>query len=373
MGSSFLYDGSSERDGMKKYEIIQNELRAQITSGIVKPGDKLPSESELCRAYAVSRNVVRQALRNLEAEGLSETLKGIGSFARTPLVQQGRTGTIGFISFFTRDYIFPQIISAADTRLYPEGYHLVLGQSLYDLKREADLLDRFTSMHVDGIIMEPVYDGTREHSNAQRIERVIESGIPVVFIDSTIPAIAASSITLNDWQAGVDAARHLLEYGHTDIALFYQEDYLAKVHRKEGAESYLRDHGLSPQLFPFTGQGEASSAPQVAQDLMERYDGSYSAVFCSSDADAMYLIEAADSCKVNIPEQLSIIGFDNQTFSAHNRISLTTFPHPSAKVGRLAASSILEAINHPSDTSRTSTVLDLPIVRRDSVKNLLFR
>ncbi len=66
---------------MKKYEIIQNELKAQMSSGSLKPGDKLPSESELCRAYAVSRNVVRQALRNLEAEGLTETLKGIGSFA----------------------------------------------------------------------------------------------------------------------------------------------------------------------------------------------------------------------------------------------------------------------------------------------------
>ena len=365
--------GFSERDGMKKYEIIQNELKAQMNSGILKPGDKLPSESELCRAYAVSRNVVRQALRNLETEGLSETMKGIGSFARTPLVQQGRTKTIGFISFFTRDYIFPQIISAADTRLYPEGYHLVLGQSLYDLKRESELIDRFTSMHVDGIIMEPVYDGTREHSNAQRIEKIIASGTPVVFIDSSIPGIAASSIILNDRQAGVDAARHLLEYGHKNIALFYQEDYLTKVRRKEGAESYLLGHGFTPLLFPFTGQGEASTAPQVAKRLMERYDGSYSAVFCSSDADAMYLIEAADTCGVRIPEDLSLIGFDNQTFSSHNRISLTTFPHPSAKMGRLAASGILEAINHPSDISPASTILDLPIVKRDSVKNLLFR
>ncbi len=358
---------------MKKYEIIQNELKAQMSSGSLKPGDKLPSESELCRAYAVSRNVVRQALRNLEAEGLTETLKGIGSFARTPLIQQGKTKTIGFISFFTRDYIFPQIISAADTNLYPEGYHLVLGQSLYDLKREAELLDRFTSMHVDGIIMEPVYDGIREHSNAQRIERVIESGIPVVFIDSSIPGIAASSIILNDRQAGVDAARHLMEYGHRSIALFYQEDYLTKVHRKEGAESYLLGHGITPLLVPFTGQGRASTAPSVAQKLMERFNGSYSAVFCSSDEDAMYLLEAADTCGVRVPEDLSIIGFDNQSFSSHNGVRLTTFPHPSAKMGRLAAAGILEAINHPSEGSRTTTVLDLPIVKRDSVKNLLFR
>ncbi len=355
---------------MKKYEKIQNMMKEKMATGALKPGDKLPSEAELCRQFSVSRNVVRQALKNLEFEGLSETMKGIGTFCRARTKSENSSKTIGFISFFTQDYIFPQIISAADTKLYPEGYHLILGQSLYDLKREEELLERFIDMRVDGIIMEPVFDGSVEHSNAKRIQHIIESGIPVMFIDNTIPSIGASAITLSDMKSGGDAARYLTERGHESIALFYQEDYLTKVHRMEGAKAYLESIGLTPILFPFTGQGKRSNAHRRALEMIERYDGTFSAVFCSSDEDAMHIIEAADTRGIRIPEDLSIIGFDNQLFSAHNRINLTTFAHPSQKVGRLAASGILEAIAHPLENTETSTILEAMMIERESVADI---
>ncbi len=356
---------------MKKYEQVQLTLTEQMEQGLIQPGERLPSESELCSRFSVSRNVIRQALRNLEGEGFTETLKGIGTFCRARSSEKNRSRTIGFISFFTRDYIFPDIISSVDTALYPAGYHLILGQSLYDAEREKQLLERFANLKVEGIIMEPVYDGVLERSNAALIEKIIAGGIPVVFIDNTIPGIGASSITLNDIKAGREAAAYLTRHGHKRIAVFYQEDYLTKLNRKLGAEDFLLhkpEDPYQPLLVPFTGQGPASNAQQRAQEMIDRFDGSYSAIFCSSDADAMHLIEAADRRGIPIPETLSIIGFDNQHFASHARISLTTFAHPSTKVGRLAAKHLLDAITHPEETTPLSVTIDARMIERESVQ-----
>ena len=206
---------------MKKYEILQAELRQQIENGTLHPGDKLPSENELCTVYDVSRNVVRQALRNLEIEGLTETLKGVGTFGRSRAREKQLSYNIGFISFFSHSYIFPQIIAGADSVLYAQGFHLLLGQSLYDLEREKNLLKRFMQRNVDGIIMEPIYDGTIENSNMTLIKTIIDAGIPVVFIDNFIPGIHTTTITLDDFKAGRRAAEYLGEKGHRKIAIFY--------------------------------------------------------------------------------------------------------------------------------------------------------
>jgi GntR family transcriptional regulator, arabinose operon transcriptional repressor len=358
---------------MNKYEIIQQSLAAQIDSGKYQPGDKLPSEHELCARYQVSRNVVRQAMRNLEAAGMTETIKGIGTFCRDRSIRSPLTYTIGFISFFSQSYIFPAIITGTDSVLYPQGFHLLMGQSQYDFEREKNLLQRFLKRKVDGIIMEPIYDGSPERSNRQLIEQLLAADIPVVFLDNRIPDMPISSITLNDYNAGAQAAAYLTARGHRQIALFYQEDYQTKVQRKNGAEQFLLNYtngSCTPLPVPFRGQGEASTASEAAEKLMREFRGSFSAVFCSSDEDAMNIIEQADAHSIRIPEDLSIIGFDNQLTSAHNRISLTTFAHPSRQMGRLAATVLLEHILHPEESAPTAIILDAVLIERDSVRNI---
>lgn len=358
---------------MKKYELLQAELRQQIENGTFHPGDKLPSENELCTVYKVSRNVVRQALRNLEIEGLTETKKGIGTFCRSRYRDTQLSYNIGFISFFSHSYIFPQIIAGADSVLYAQGFHLLLGQSLYDLEREKNLLNRFMQRNVDGIIMEPIFDGNIENSNIELIKTLIERGIPIVFIDNFIPGIQTTTITLDDYKAGRQAAEYLAKKGHRKVALFYQEDYYTKLQRKNGAESYLHENeatGFKAYSFPFRGQGKNSTAAAVAAQLFQQRDTGFTAVFCSSDEDAMHLIEIADHYNIRIPQDISVIGFDNWNFSRLNRINLTTFEHTSTRMGRISAHSLLEHIFHREEASKTNIVMEPVLIERESVQDL---
>ena len=95
---------------MKKYEIIAQWVKDEISSGNLHPGEKVPSENELTKQFSVSRNAVRQALDVLSHEGITETLKGIGTFCRSKSVNSENSMNIGFVCFFTDSYIFPKMI-----------------------------------------------------------------------------------------------------------------------------------------------------------------------------------------------------------------------------------------------------------------------
>ncbi len=355
---------------MRKYEVIEQSLKAQMETGELSPGEKLPSESELCSRFGVSRNVVRQALRNLEYRGLTETIKGVGTFCRKPTQRDGLTGNIGFLGFFSHSYIFPRMIQGIDSVLYQEGFHLLVGQSLYDLDRERRVLESFLEKPVDGIILEPVCDGNPEYSNRELVRTIIASGVPVVFIDNVIPGIDTTRVTLDDFHTGTRAMEYLSSMGHRDIGLFYQEDYYTKLQRVSGCRSYVKNH---PQLEinlragSFRGQRRGSNAPERAEAFLKRYGGEITAVFCSSDEDALVVMEAADRMGITVPQELSVIGFDDWDISSYVRIGLTTFEHPGRSMGKLIARSLVDEIRGNRQLASTSMVLKPRLVERTSV------
>lgn len=356
---------------MTKHEVVAQSLLGDIHKKAIEPGDKLPSEKELCSRFGVSRNVVRQALRNLEQMGYTETRRGIGSFCIQPRKNEQSSSTIGFIGFFSHSYIFPQIISGADSVLFHSGYYLLLGQSLYNIERERKVLERYLESNVAGIIMEPIYDGNLEYSNYHLIKEIIDRNIPVVFIDNYLPGLPTTNITLDDQKAGYEAARYLWERGHRRIGLFYQSDYITKVKRMKGAESFLKEKNEAAVHIPFSGQGEQSTAFVTARDYLSENRGEVSAVFCSSDEDAMHFVEAAEETGIQVPEDISIIGFDNWKASAFARIGLTTFEHPSVSIGETAARSLLELCGKKSRATEVFITMTPRMIERKSVRKLV--
>ena len=145
---------------MKKYETVAQWVRDEISSGNLHPGDKIPSENEMTQQFGVSRNVVRKAIDLLNSEGITETMKGIGTFCRSKSVNPLETGNIGFVCFFSDSYIFPRIIKGCSQVLYREGFQLMLNQSEYDIGREREILKVLRDKKVDGIIIEPVFSGS---------------------------------------------------------------------------------------------------------------------------------------------------------------------------------------------------------------------
>src|SRR5271169_4755980 len=114
---------------MKKHQVIETWIRSRIDEGVLVPGEKLPSESQLCAQFDVSRNAVRQAIGNLVQEGLVESTKGVGTFCRTRLPASPLSANIGLVEFFISSYIYPEIIRGCYNTLSRKGFALLLNQS----------------------------------------------------------------------------------------------------------------------------------------------------------------------------------------------------------------------------------------------------
>jgi GntR family transcriptional regulator of arabinose operon len=356
---------------MKKYETVQTFLRSKIESGFIVPGELLPSEAELMAQFGVSRNAVRQAVNELRKERLVESRQGIGSFC----VKRTRGGSmlIGMVSFRISSYIFPRIVSACNQMVQRDGYTLLLNESWYDAVQERSVLLSLRKRGVDGIIITPVQEEGKR-GNADLLNGFEAEGIPVVLLDAEYPGYDFTSIVIDETAAGRRAAEYLWERGHRDIGIIFSANYRPKVLRKDGIVSFLSRVGARIReewLVGIHGQTSAFGTYGQIRGLFASHMRLPTAVICSSDDEALMFMHQARRNGIRIPEDLSLIAFDNSDLARYSFPRLTSLDHPSEYMGELAAKLILDRIYHPEVRLRSRSVIDTTIMSRDSVRSLL--
>jgi GntR family transcriptional regulator of arabinose operon len=357
---------------MKKHQVIENWVRSRIDEGVLVPGEKLPSESQLCVQFDVSRNVVRQAVHNLFHEGLVESIKGVGTFCRTRLPASPLSTNIGVVQFFISSYIYPEIIRGCYNTLSRKGFALLLNQSEYNLERERTILQELRKKQVGGIIIAPIY-GAGDRSNALLLEEIQSEGIAVVLCDDYFPGRNFSSVTLDYRTCGEEAAAHLWKNGHRRIGIFYQKDFLVKANRMKGVLDYLGKLEAPVRgdwIVGFNGQGPTSGAAAAAERFLKTAKEIPSAFICGNDEDALHLIQVAERQGIRVPAELSVVGFDNSDIAQLERVSLTSVDHPSFEIGEKAANILLDKIFHPEMRFVTQTIITPSLVERSSVRRL---
>jgi GntR family transcriptional regulator of arabinose operon len=358
---------------MKKHQVIETWIRNRIDEGVLIPAEKLPSESQLCAQFAVSRNVVRQAIHNLTHEGLVQSTKGVGTFCRTRLPASPLSTNIGLVEFFIGSYIYPEIIRGCYNTLSRKGFALLLNQSEYNLEQERSILQDLRKKKVGGIIIAPIY-GAGDRSNALLLEEIQNEGTAVVLCDDYFPGRNFSSVTLDYQSCGAEAAAHLWKKGHRKIGIFYQKDFLVKANRMKGVLDFLGRQEAPVKagwIVGFNGQGPTSEAPDAAERFFRGARELPSAFVCGNDEDALRLIEAAERQGLRVPDDLSVVGFDNSDIAQLKKISLTSVDHPSFEIGEKAANILLDKIFHPEIRFVTHTIITPSLVERSSVRNLV--
>ena len=358
---------------MKKHQVIETWVRSRIDEGVLVPGEKLPSESKLCAQFGVSRNAVRQAIHNLIHEGLVESTKGVGTFCRTRLPASPLSANIGLVEFFISSYIYPEIIRGCYNTLSRKGFALLLNQSEYNLEQERAILQDLRKKKVGGIIIAPIY-GAGDRSNALLLEEIQNEGIAVVLCDDYFPGRNFSSVTLDYYRCGEEAAAHLWLKGHRKIGIFYQKDFLVKANRMKGVLDYLGRQEAPVKaawMVGFNGQGPTSEASAAAERFLKGARELPSAFVCGNDEDALHLIEVAERQGIRVPADLSVVGFDNSDIAQLEKISLTSVDHPSFEIGEKAANILLDKIFHPEMRFVTHTIITPSLVERSSVRSLV--
>lgn len=353
-----------------KYMDIVRWTKEQIVSGAFKPGGKFFSEAELGKRFGYSRQTVRRALDILEQQGHITRVQGSGTYISSgkPLPRRQFTGegkssmTVGVISTYMDDYIFPSIIRGIEGIFSADGFALQFASTNNLVAGETKVLQLMLERQLDGLIVEPTRSAL-PCVNLDLYHAIIQRGVPLVFIDSFYPELSVPYVALDDVKAGYVATQHLLNMGHRNILGIFPHS------NRQGHLRYLGYvKALTELEIPIQDDRVCWYSKENVQQILHGSQllnclSTCSAALCFNDRMALSLIDLLRQNGKDVPEDLSVVGIDNSELA---KISLiTSVVHPAEQLGEAAAKLLLSMMNG----SEGKNILFPPqLVLRDSVR-----
>jgi GntR family transcriptional regulator of arabinose operon len=357
-----------------KYLQLKDIIKQYLKNEEYKSDQKIPSENELVEQFQISRNTVRQALRELVDEGFIYKKQGLGSFfsGKTQNGQQDRSYLIGVLTPLISSYIYPQIIQGIDDIARQKRYNIVLGSSNASPEKELACLEQLLEKHIDGLLFEST-GGFQSFQDSRVFHVLKELTIPVVFMDSAPDDPDASYASLDDVEGGFKATSYLAQAGHKRIACVYPRDHIAGIQRYRGyrkaLETYNIDYDSTLDKPTIALEwNRADSGYILMKELIALGKNRPSAVFFFNDNAALRAYLAIREAGLKVPDDISIIGFDDFEFAALVEVPLTTMAHPKYGIGKWAAEILFDQIEHTHHNLPTQLLINPPLVVRDSVK-----
>lgn len=331
-----------------KYEMVKRHIRSLLRQDIVKFGERLPSEHELMDQFNVSRNTIRQALADLTSDGLIFREQGKGTFSKYTPENRNEKKIVAVMTTYISDYIFPDIIFGIEEVLSAEGFSMLLANTNNNKDKETRILKNILQHDVVGLIGEPTLSA-QENINWPLFNELRQKNIQLVFLNACYPDIVSACVQMDDEKAGFMATEYLLQLGHKQIAGIFKRDDIQGMKRKAGFLTAIEHYGIhqAPDLLvEYETCNEYFQPYKLARSLILQKNRP-TAVVCYNDNIALMVIQAAKDCGLNIPGDISIIGFDDSKKAVETDVKLTTIVHPKAEMGRRAAALMIDLLDHP--------------------------
>lgn len=353
-----------------KYQLIADEIRSKILSNEYTVGSVIPPELQLQKDYEVSRHTVRQAIALLVNEGYLRKEKGSGTYVDDAFQTDVRIGgkkTIGVITTYLSDYIFPAIIRGIEQELREKGYSLLLASTNNDPVQEKECLERMLEQGVQGLIVEPT-KSNQFNPNLALYLSFKERNIPIVMINAYYEEMDTPHICVNDTKAGLIATEYLIQNGHKELALITKIDDLQGKYRMKGfikAHETYRMPMRSEMLFTYTTETKEVVAKSVVEAILKE-EVKPTGIVCYNDEIANRMVKELENKGYRVPNDFSIIGEDDSYLSLIGEVSLTTVTHPKELMGIDAAKWIIQAIE--TSETKENIYYDPQLVLRESVQ-----
>lgn len=363
-----------EKNSIPFYKQIKEDILKKIEKGEYKVGDKIPSIFELSKIYNVSNIVVRQALGELMNEGYLEGIPGKGTFVKEKKEEIKKDEKlIGLI--FTEmvgNPFFAEIFTGIEGILSLYGYHMIVSVSYNIVEKEKRFLKEYMERGVRGIIVTPTEVNRTSFDNEIYYE-LQKKDIPFVFVDRKIEGIKCDYISSDNIEGGYKATKYLISLGHRRIGIILGISANTVRDRLEGYKKALSEHNIEfdPLLVrrSFAELQYEESGYTNTMDLMHLKNPP-TAIFACNEAIAIGIYKACFELGLNIPDDLSVIGFDNLSFTSSLNPPLTTINQKKREMGEEAAKILLSRIN--GDKSEPKEIIfKTELIERKSCKNLL--
>jgi LacI family transcriptional regulator len=254
-------------------------------------------------------------------------------------LKHNTTRTLGMLVPNNSNPYFAEIIRGVERRCHAAGYSLLLCNSDDDGERQADHLRVLAERRIDGLVLVGAGDDAQIAAGCAGLR------IPLVLVDREIDSIAADLVEVDHAAGGDMATAHLLSLGHRRVACIGGPARLRPSQQREaGWRRALARAGIEPRAAEL--ERGAFDAPGGAEAMTRLLNSRKppTAVFVCNDLMAIGALHAAHEAGVRVPEDLSVIGFDDIELAAYTRPPLTTIAQPKEAIGIGAAEMLLERL-----------------------------
>lgn len=256
------------------------------------------------------------------------------------MLQRGRLGMVGLLVPDITNPFFSGLARAIELELREEGMTVQLCDSAEEAVTETRLLEQMVQRRLDGLVIAPV-----GRPSPALLEAICQATMPIVVLDRVLPGLEVPSISLDNVEAGRMAARHLMEQGHWKIGcLRGDHESFTDRERFRGVREALEQAGLSLPSGWVQGCGYTREAGREGAELLLKGSPRPDAVIALNGQGILGILEAAKDLGLKIPDQLSVVAFDEQPWSALVHPPLTTLQQPVVEMARLAARALIDRI-----------------------------
>ena len=304
-----------------------------------------------------NRIKIEEAIEELHYE-VNEVARGLKTNA---------TRTIGVVIPELNNTFCAEIITGMEDVLRSHGYATIVCDCRTDKKLEREAVEFLTRRRVDGIINMPVDE------EGNHLKRFQKTGKPIILIDRKIQGINCDSVLVDNKKAAEDAVRYFIERGHRNIGIIGgPEEVFTAQERMAGYYKALESAGIPVRESliwhgDYTIQGGVRGLEELVQNNPEM-----TAVFVTNYEMTMGAMIGVNELGIRIPEQLSMIGFDNLQFARACNPKLTIVAQPTDGIAREVAKVMLNHLENAGETSGElfSEKLETEIIAGKSVRVL---
>lgn len=281
-----------------------------------------------------------------------------------------KTRILGLIIPDNSNLFFAELSKSIEETAWERGYNLIYGNSGNTPERDVYYLEMFLDRQVDGIIYaQSAYEG---RDNIAKINQFLNQiHIPLVTVDRQVEQDSIPTVALDHFKGGYLATSHLVELGHRRIACFTGPSGLpSSDQRLDGYRSALLDAGIQlDESLHFEGKYRLGREYDALAHFLAK---GVTAVFVFNDLMAIGLYREAWSAGISIPNDLSIVGFDNIPFSDMIQPGLSTISQPIREIGKCSVNVLLKLIEEDSkDFILSKYIFEPKLVVRQSTAPLL--
>ncbi|WP_066188827.1 GntR family transcriptional regulator [Gracilibacillus timonensis] len=343
------------------YKKILDDLKKQIFSGNLPLNSQLPTEKELSEIYKVSRITSKRALSELERLDLIYRVRGKGSFVKevpSPNIKKDATKTsrILFLLPFLHDLSLGNFTDGLLPVMQKHQMEVVMGTlEVFTQKQPHELMEEY-----DGLIY---YAEDTDQYLSSLVELSLK-GHPVISLDKKNYELNFPTILSDNFAGGQLATQFLMDNGHTRIAYLYNHSHLPQSVRNRYIGYLTTLHRAD--LTDYTAAIDVKNEDGALLRYIKEHQ--VTGFICENDLIAMEAMRSLKHADYTIPEDLSIIGFDNIQASSFVDPPLTTVAQDFKKIGQIAGQTLIEWIEN--DQMPSDIKVPVTFIKRESTKNV---